>query len=228
MTTGLDLVAGGYASGCQFDGGNHVTGGRALVTVAPGRAFEIGEALVIAVAGDDVFSPVDRIAEADGFEGNINAAQLAGDGVAQAGDEGHGVFGGSAHFFDGGGIGGRDGHFEVQTGRFVESLSHHFTTAHDDVRVHGRNEQHFDGVFGGANGGHGFFGGRFCCGGGFSHCFGRRFRSGGSLSGGGATGADDHRDSDDERQQNEQIAFIHCFSFFRIKYGFGVQVPLTI
>ena len=122
MTTGLNLFTGGNASGGKFNSGNHVTGGRALVAVAPGRAFEVSKGLVFAVAGDDVFSPVDRIAKADGFEGNIHTAQLAGDGVAETGDERHGIRGGGAHFFDGGGVGGRDNHFEGQASGFIQSL----------------------------------------------------------------------------------------------------------
>ena len=42
------------------------------------------------------------------------------------------------------------------------------------------------------------------------------------FCGGGGTGAEDHRSSNDERQQDEQVAFIHCFSFFT-KRGYGLD-----
>ncbi len=206
VTAGLNLFAGRDAGSRQFDGRDHVAGGRTLVAVAPGRAFQVGESLIFAVAGDDVFRPIDRIAKADGHEGHIHAAQLAGDGITEAGDEGHGVCGRGAHFFDGGGVGGRDNHFEGQAGGFIQSRRHHLTAGGDDIRIHRRDEEHLDGVFGGSHARRGRLGGGGRDGGGGD---GSRWDGGRRHRGrGGAAGGKRQRQGHEQGEQNRK-SFSH-------------------
>jgi hypothetical protein len=206
VSTGLNLLTGCDAGVLEHHERDHIPRGRSRIGVAPLEAFQVIDAVDVAVARHEDLGPVLVIAEPDRFVRDVYAAQLAGEGVAESGDEAHRVRRRGAHLLDGGGVGGRNADDEFEAGSLFQRVGHDLAAGRDDVGFDRRDEQHLDRMLGASDVGHGLRG-----------RLRRGFGGGGGLLRGlrGRRGAGAEGDGHDDEQahRKEGVSLTHWSSF---------------